>query len=112
MKLPGSSFNEFCDVLSPDVVKDIGSISNTSKKDAQFVTKVVTAMYANDMDNLKNKTASGKRNGQAITPEKCGLIKKIYLKRLGNCDKMREAKFGKHLKNAIETINRRKENKK
>lgn len=108
--LPENQFDEFANSLPTAIITELKCIKNVPEKDSNFILKIVKGLYRDDLNKLNNKTFGGRKK-EALTPTKKELIKKMYTKRLTGTlnSKEREANFGRHVKNAIETI--KKQNK-
>lgn len=113
-----TNFNDFDDRFPAETLHTLRSFDNVEKCDSSFVLTAVRGLYIQNLAALKNKTYSGisKNNSkESISPEKIKCLKDIFDKRmeyieLENCvvNGERKKKFAKHVKNAIESINKAK----
>lgn len=112
-----NNFDEFDDRFPTDTLNKLRSIDKTEKCDSSFILTALRGLYIHDLAALKNKTYSGiskTTSKEPITPKKMEYLKEIFEKRLGyiqeDCvvNDERKKKFPKHVKNAIESINKAK----
>lgn len=109
-------FEEFGDTFPIETIKLLRSFSSKPENDSSFVLVSVRSLYRNDLATLKNKSYSGHSKNNVkkpFTPEKLDRLKSIYEKRIeyehddGIHDSLdRKKKFPKHVKTALETINK------
>lgn len=103
---------EFCAVA----LAKLRAFGTSQKDDSTFVLTAVRSLYQNNFGALKDKTYSGisrNKNKQALSPEKLSCLKNVYGKRmeyvrqdLPFMNNERKSNFAKHVKTAIESINK------
>lgn len=109
-------FDEYKDKFSSEAIQFIRNIGTTEKEDSTFVLMSMRGLYENNLSTLANKTYTGvsKCEKNALTPTKSAFLKDIYNQRLKYIEEdgfiisaTRRKKFAKHVKTAIESINRK-----
>lgn len=110
-------FDEFCDMFSIETVKLLRKIGPKPENDSSFVLTAVRGLYRNNLATLKNKSYSGiskNKTKEPLTPEKVTCLRSIYEKRIEYVENEtnmydvteRKTKFSKHVKTALESINK------
>lgn len=113
------SYEEFIGTFPVETIKRLQSIGQNQENDSSFILAAVRGLYSDNLTKLKNKSYSGpsKRNlKEGLTPEKVNHLKSIYEKRMEYMKpnssmvaiEERKKKFSKHVKTAIQTINKAK----
>lgn len=104
-------YNKFRANISAKTISKLNSFDSSVSKDSLFISTVVKDLYKNDLSKLKERTYSGRVNTKCpkhpITPEKKKVLMNLFRERVGNSD-IRMKNLSKHVKQAIETINRTK----
>lgn len=109
-----SLFSAFQNEFSGDVLSSLRSVENRREKDSHFVNIAMRALYAGNLNGLKNKSVTGRsKSGQRkepITPEKHRVLKTIYTERIHivspECEERaaRITRLNKYIKDAIHNI--------
>lgn len=107
--LKSGYLSEFRDILS-EAFDELNLVKNVPEKDSAFILRLMRHVYKDDLPRLKNKTYSNKGKTKLkspLTPTKLSLVRRIFEKRVKDNQKDdRIAMFGKHVKSAIESINK------
>lgn len=107
--LKSGYLSEFRDILS-EAFDELNLVANVPEKDSTFILRLMRHVYKNDLPGLKNKTYSNNGRSKSktpLTPTKLGLVRRIFEKRVkDNQSDDRLAMFGKHVKTALESINK------
>lgn len=108
-------FVQFQGKFSEDTLKKLRSLGVNAGADSGFILKCVEFLYGDDLEKLKNRTASIPTNSKTpFTPEKQKIITEIYKERLLNLNisateyNYRSSKRNDHVKNAINNLTRNK----
>lgn len=107
-------YKQFEMEVSTKIMLQLQAFSLSKVDDCKFVTTILRGIFAENIEQLKNMTATGRGNEKsAIPPEKFEIIEKFYIERMvlatknGEPDVIERTKLlNKNLKNALETINR------
>lgn len=112
----GYNFHAFSGGFPTETLDKLSTYGTAEQYDSTFVLTAVRGMYSHNLSALKNKSYSGlsKTNSkESISPEKMKCLKNIFDKRLEYIESEdfivsdeRKKKFPKHVKNAIESINK------
>lgn len=105
--LENSKFMKYGDILGHQTVDSLKLLSNAPPKDSTFILIAMKGLYRNDLSLLKTMTYSG-RTKEKMPQEKIDILKNLFIERLeaeSDCVE-RNANFGKHIKSAIESINK------
>lgn len=101
------------DKFPTDSIEQIRLIGFTKEEDSAFVLAVMRGLYDGNLDVLSKKTVTGRSKDEekeAISPEKMSIMKHLFDKRVdaNSIDRTeRKKKINKHIKSAIESINKK-----
>lgn len=111
-KIRPNIFHGFENQFSTDSIERLHLIGFAQKEDSAFVLAVMRGLYGGRLDVLSNKTVCGHSKDetkQPITPAKISIIRNLFHKRLER-DSInsaeRKKKINRHIKSAIENINK------
>lgn len=114
-KLQNLRYKEFSGDFAQNTLDVIRSIGVAKHDDPPFVRAAVQSLYASDLTVLKNKSVSGRsknKNKTQITPKKRIILEKLFNRRMEIIaateviDEKRKNALTKHIKAAIENINK------
>lgn len=109
-KLKDGQFNQFNEILPQETIKKLNAIDTAENKDSHFILNVIRGLYKDDLDKLKLKSYSGRgTNKQPMSPDKVRAVDCLFSQRLqllGEQELERKKNMGKHIKTAIENINK------
>lgn len=111
-KLNNFRYGEFEGQVSKETISSLNGFKNTVEDDSKFVMATLRDLYSENIELLKNKTATGKKtktcDKTAVSPEKIQIIHNLFEKRLkyasGNdsVDSSRMKQLNKYIKSAIQ----------
>lgn len=113
-------FDQFNGILTENQLGTLRSIVKSTTGDSTFVLNCVRFMYCDDLGKLASKSVTGgskKDSKEALSPQKLGQMKTMYVERLtdlniGKEEKgEREKKFNQHVHRAIINTNATLKNK-
>lgn len=113
---PDIIYGKHKDILGQTVLKKLRKLSDGQRSDSTFVYTCLQKIYENDFNRMKNKSVTGSKNTEILTPEKKKIIEDLFLERLmiANLDEnvysQRFGKLHKHLNTSINNIRRFKVN--
>lgn len=109
-------FSGFSEFFPSNTLIELNLIGPSEKDDSSFVSTTIRSLYSDNLALLETKTLSGKskeNNKEAMSPAKVVILKNIYDKRMEyletDClltNKKRKKNFSKHVKTALESINK------
>lgn len=105
--LQNSKFCKYVDFLGDKTIESLRLLSETQEKDSAFILNAMRGLYRENLSVLKKLTYSG-RAKEKMPQDKIDILKNLFIERLdsqSNCIE-RNANIGKHIKNAIESINK------
>lgn len=100
------SFDEFKNDFTGKALLDLQLIGTSEREDSTFILSAVRNLFQEKRASLKNSTY---RSLSSTEPEKIDNIRKVYYARLESIQSIprRYTKFPKHVKTAIESINKK-----
>lgn len=114
-KIKDIRYHEFSNDFSESDLEMIRLIGNDQRDDPSFVRAALRSLYVGNLAVLKHKSMSGKskdNSKSAITPEKRKIIENLFNRRIQlveseeMVDTRRKKSVAKHIKTAIEYINK------
>lgn len=112
--LKKSKFDKYRESLGDDTIVELDSLSTSCDKDSTFVATILKALYKNNLLALKTMTYSGRGTNKQKLPQKdIDILKIVFTERLnGQTDfDKRNANLSKHIKAAIESVNKTNANR-
>lgn len=110
LEAPLEKFVDFRNILSNEAIESLQSLNPAPVDDSTFILTALKVLYKDDLSRVKTKTYSGRGHmKEKISPKKIEVLKKLFTERL-ECIQTntngQNANFGKHVKTAIESINK------
>lgn len=117
-ELSSSKYSGFKDIFSDSCLDSLRSIGDSQREDCTFIGLALRDLYRENIDDLKLKTLSGRSKDSEkikteISPKKIETLERLFCERISNLpsaevDDIRKKNLRKHIRNAIDSVNRKK----